>query len=174
MSPGRARVAALAIVAAVLAATPRHAAAEDRFRDPDFITAGAGVFDLLDNHTSVEFDLQVRPNTRLWIFKPQVGLFANSDGGFYAWAGILTDVYFGRRLVLTPSFGVGGYHAGDGKDLGGPLEFRSAIELAWRFDDASRLGLQFGHLSNASIYDSNPGTEFLLLNYSMPTTVFDR
>ncbi|HHZ67367.1 MAG TPA: acyloxyacyl hydrolase, partial [Alphaproteobacteria bacterium] len=31
-----------------------------------------------------------------------------------------------------------------------------------------------GHLSNASIYEENPGTEFAILNYSIPTRVFSR
>jgi len=174
---GAARAAAAALLAAAIAwpgGAQAQGQGQKRYREPDFITIGGGAFDLLDNTTSAEMDLQVRPNTRLWIFRPQIGLFANSDGGYYAWAGLMTDVYFGRRLVLSPSFGIGGYHKGDSKDLGGPLEFRSALELAWRFGDSSRLGVQFGHISNASIYDENPGTEFLLLNYSMPTGVFDR
>ena len=164
---------AVACAATSLALAPAAAAGED-FREPDFITIGAGAFDLNDDHTAAELDIQLRLNTRLWIFRPQVGLFVTSDAGYYAWGGLSTDIYFGRRWVLSPSFGIGGHHEGDGKDLGGTLEFRSALELAYRFDDASRLGLQFGHLSNASIYDSNPGENFLILNYSIPTSVFDR
>ncbi len=76
--------------------------------------------------------------------------------------------------MASPSFAVGGSHEGDGKELGGTLEFRSAIELAYRFDDRSRLGIQVGHLSNAGIYAENPGTEFAILNYSIPTNVFSR
>ena len=70
--------------------------------------------------------------------------------------------------MLRPSFAVGAYADGNGKDLGGVLEFRSAIALAWRFDDRSRLGVEFSHLSNAGIYDTNPGTENLTVNYSVP------
>ena len=58
----------------------------------------------------------------------------------------------------------------NGKELGGTLEFRTGAELAWRFDDYSRLGLALHHISNASIYDSNPGTEMLVLTYSVPFT----
>jgi len=163
---------AVAVLLGCLAAAAGAPAAD--WREPDFFTLGAGAFDIDDDMTAAEFDAQFRLNSRLWIFRPQLGLFVTDDAAFYAHAGIYTDVYFGRRVVLSPSFSVGAFHDGDGKDLGGVLEFRSAIELAWRFDDASRLGLQFGHISNASIYDSNPGEEFLLLNYSIPVTVFDR
>ena len=61
-----------------------------------------------------------------------------------------------------------------GKQLGGTLQFRSAVEFAFCFDDRSRLGLQIGHLSNAGIYSENPGTEFVVLNFSVPTIVFSR
>ena len=115
-------------------------------------------------------DVQVRLNSGLWIFLPQAGLFVTSDGGFYGHVGFYSDFFFGRRFVLSPSVSVGGYYDGSGKDLGGAVEFRSAIELAYRFNDRSRLGLQFGHLSNAHLYDSNSGEEFLILNYSIPIT----
>ena len=48
------------------------------------------------------------------------------------------------------------------------LEFRSQIELATRFDDRSRLGLAFSHISNASVGERNPGTEILTLTYMVP------
>jgi hypothetical protein len=145
-----------------------------RTDEPDFLVVGAGGFDINDDMTAAEFDAQFRLNTRLWIFRPQVGLFATTDSAFYAYAGIYSDFHLGDSVVLSPSISVGGFHEGDGKDLGGAIEFRSAIELAYKFENQSRLGLQFGHLSNASIYDSNPGEEFLILNYSIPVTVFDR
>ena len=49
-----------------------------------------------------------------------------------------------------------------------PLEFRSQIEFAYRFDDRSRLGLAVSHMSNASIANENPGTESAILYYSVP------
>ena len=145
-----------------------------RTDEPDFLVLGAGAFDIFDDMTAGEFDAQFRLNTRLWIFRPQVGLSVTTDSAFYAYAGFYSDFHLGDRVVLSPSIAVGGFHEGDGKDLGGAVEFRSAIELAYKFENKSRLGLQFGHLSNAGIYDSNPGEEFLLLNYSIPVTVFDR
>jgi hypothetical protein len=163
-----------ALSAILVSMTIGSTLAGDEFREPDFIVIGAGGFDVNDDMTAGQLEAQFRLNTRLWIFRPQVGLFATTDAAFYAHAGIYTDIYFGRRVVLQPSFGVGAFHEGDGKDLGGTLEFRSALELAYRFDNASRLGVQIGHLSNAGLYDANPGEEFIILNYSIPTTVFDR
>jgi len=70
--------------------------------------------------------------------------------------------------VLTPSFGVGAYDEGDGKDLGDTIEFRSQVELAYRFDNRSRVGVAFSHISNAGIGDRNPGTEILNVYYAYP------
>jgi len=155
---------------AVLAASP--AAAQEG--DPDFFTLMLGAFDFDDEEQSAEGHVQFRLNNKLWIFKPQIGMMFNSDKGFFGYAGVLVDTYWGRRIVLTPSFAVGGYSEGDSKDLGGPVEFRSAIELAYRFDDHSRIGIQLSHISNAGIHEDNPGTNSLLLTYLIPTDVFSR
>jgi hypothetical protein len=68
--------------------------------------------------------------------------------------------------VATPGFAAGLFHRGGGQNLGGPVEFRSSIELAYRFGDGSRLGLNLSHLSNGGFYDRNPGTESLVLVWS--------
>jgi hypothetical protein len=90
-----------------------------------------------------------------------------SDSAFYSYGGIAFDWKLGK-FVFTPSFAAGAYRDGDGKDLGHVVEFRSAIEIAYEFENRHRLGLIFYHLSNASISDNNPGTEVLSLGYSIP------
>ncbi len=155
-----------AIVAAALTvAAHGPAAAQD---DPHFLTLSAGYYDINDDEDAAEFRAEFRARNKLWIFKPFGGLMGTSDKAFYGYAGLLVDVYFGRRIVVTPSLAAGLYEDGDGKDLGHIVEFRSSIELAYRFDNRSRLGLSFYHLSNAGLDDNNPGTEVLSLNYSIP------
>ena len=153
-----------AIIAAALT-LGAAAAAED---DPHFLTLAAGYYDINDDMDAAEFRAEFRARDKLWFFKPFGGLMATSDAAFYGYAGLLVDLYFGRRVVLTPGFAAGLYEDGDGKDLGHIVEFRSSIELAFRFDNRSRLGLSFYHLSNAGLDDNNPGTEVLSLNYSIP------
>ncbi len=140
-----------------------------RAEDPSFLTLGIGYFDVNRQVAdAADFRLEYRHGGKVWIFKPWVGVEATSDGAVYGAAGILIDVFFGRRVVVTPSFGAGYYEEGDGKDLGHDIEFRSQIEIAYRFDDRSRLGLAFSHISNVSIGDINPGVEILNLYYSVP------
>ena len=142
--------------------------------DPDFIVFGLGGFDVNDNEKAGQFEVQARFQKRIWLFNPQVGAFFTSKSGFYAYGGGVMDWFLGSRYVMSPSFSVGYYQKGDGKELGGELEFRSALEIAYRLRSRARIGLQVGHLSNAGIYDANPGTEFAIINYSFPTDVFSR
>ncbi|MFQ5776231.1 MAG: acyloxyacyl hydrolase [Kiloniellaceae bacterium] len=162
---------AIALGLALAAAGAWRAPARAGGDDPAFVALGLGYFDVAQGEDgAVDFRLEYRHDRRLWIFKPWVGIEATSDGAVYGAGGVLIDVYLGRRVVVTPSFGVGGYAQGDGKDLGSTVEFRSQIEAAYRFDDRSRLGLAFGHISNASLGDRNPGTEILNVYYSIPLT----
>ena len=136
--------------------------------DPAFLAFGAGYFDINDDKDAAEFRIEYRGSSRVWLFRPIVGGMVTSDAAIYGYAGINLDLFFGRRFVLTPNFAAGFYHDGDGKDLGHTVEFRSGVELAYRFDNRSRLGVALHHISNASLDDNNPGTEILALVYSLP------
>ncbi|MDF1747829.1 MAG: acyloxyacyl hydrolase [Alphaproteobacteria bacterium] len=144
--------------------------AEDTGKEPSFIRFGAGYYDINDDQSAAEFHMEYISGSKWWVFNPFVGVMATSDTAFYGYAGIRLDLFMGNRFVITPSFAPGLYHDGDGKDLGYPIEFRSAIEFAYRFDDRARLGLSLYHLSNASLDDNNPGTEVVTLHYSYPLT----
>ncbi|WP_420562038.1 acyloxyacyl hydrolase [Thalassobaculum sp.] len=157
---------ALILAVALLVGAVGRARAEE----PDFLTFGAGYYDLFDDQAAAEARFEYRfseKNKLLW-FTPFVGLTATSDAATYGYAGIALDVFFGNRWVATPTFAAGLYGNGDGKDLGHAIEFRSGLEIAYRFDDYSRLGLSFTHISNAGIGERNPGVESLVLFYSVP------
>ena len=159
---GIAKAVAVALTAALWAAP----AASD---DPAFVTVGLGYYDWYEKEAdTVDFRLEYRHGDKLWIFKPWAGVEGTADGAIYGVAGVLVDLFFGRRIVVTPSLGAGLYYDGDGKDLGGLIEFRSQLEIAYRFNDRSRLGLAVSHISNAGLGDDNPGTEIVTLYYSAP------
>lgn len=60
------------------------------------------------------------------------------------------------------------YEKGQGTDLGGPIEFRSGIEVAYTFDNDWRLGAGWDHRSNLDIYSKNQGMESGFLRLSLP------
>jgi hypothetical protein len=158
--------AILALLAAPASAQVKTGAEEG---DPAFINFGIGAFDVIaGDKTSAAFQVEYASDTRWWVFHPIGGLMLNSDLGGDAYAGVGVDLFFTPRVVVTPSFAPSLYWRSDSKKLGYPLEFRSAITVAYRFDDRSRLGVEFYHLSNAGLGDHNPGTEVMLLKYSLP------
>lgn len=159
------RTLALAILAliAISVATPATA------QDPAFLSFSAGGFDVnRKKNEAVEFGVQYRSDQKLWIFQPMAGAMVTTDKATNLYAGISLDIFLGNRFVVRPSFAPGVYFKGDGLDLGHVIEFRSGIEIAYRFDNRSRLGLELYHLSNAHLDDENPGEESLVLHYSVP------
>ena len=155
--------------ALVLAVTLQSAPAVAGEDDTSFLSLGVGYYDLVSNDDdAADFRLEYRHGSGLWWIKPWLGVEATSDAGLYGAGGILIDIPLGDRFALVPSFGVGAYENGDGKDLGSTVEFRSQIELAYRFENRSRLGVAFSHISNASIGNENPGVEILNLYYHLP------
>jgi lipid A 3-O-deacylase len=160
--------AGVALTAAAWIGLPHSPA---QAQDPSFLNVSAGRFDFnRQQNPSWEAGLQYRSDLKLWIFQPMVGVMHDLHGSTNAYAGISLDIFLGKRLVFRPSFAPSAYIKAGGKDLGGVIEFRSAAELAYRFDDRSRLGIEIYHLSNAHIYDKNPGEESVTLVYSLPTT----
>jgi lipid A 3-O-deacylase len=129
----------------------------------------AGLFDIGQSQKAWEFGVEYRwADFQLWRLElnPVIGVTATEDSGVWVYGGFRWDVEVGERLLVTPQFAVSLYDQGDGKDLGGTVEFRSGIELAYRLTNDSRLGICLYHLSNASFYDNNPGSESLVLTYS--------
>lgn len=158
--------ASLVALSALLLSTTLATAAQAQ----DYLSANLGYYDIVrDKHDAAQFGLEYRFGDIGYNFHPIAGAFITSDDSKYAYAGLNWNAaLIQNRLYLVPSFAVGAYSQGDGKDLGGTLEFRSGIELDYQFDNAQQLGIAFNHISNASIYDHNPGVETLMVTYSIP------
>lgn len=135
----------------------------------EHVAVYGGVQDVLDDESYTQFGAEYRFRDVFKGLRPTVGANLTDEGDVYGYGGVNWDIRLGDTpFILTPNFMVGAYHHGDGKDLGGALEFRSGIEASYEFTNGSRLGATFNHISNASIYDKNPGAEALLLVYQHP------
>ncbi len=132
------------------------------------LSVGVGAFNVLKNPVVPQFQLEYRTALSIIMARPFFGAFTTTDLNLYLYAGIGWDLHFSKRIVVTPSFAPGLYLQGHGKHLGYPLEFRTCMEAAYKFDNKARLGVQFYHISNASIGEVNPGAESLILFYSFP------
>lgn len=157
-------------VSALLAAGVLSSSAQAKENNRDYVTGYVGYFDVIRNdYNSVQFGAEYRARQLQYSIRPMFGVNATTDGSVYGYAGLNWDAELVKdELYLIPSFAAGLYHKGDGKELGGAIEFRSGIELAYQFSNEHRLGAQFNHISNASIYKHNPGSEAALVTYSIP------
>jgi hypothetical protein len=99
--------------------------------------------------------------------KPFLGVMRNGDNGKYIYSGLRKDIGISEKWFFTPSFALGYYDRGDSKDLGYNLEFRSQIEFSYKLK-SSRIGFNLNHISNASIGDTNPGTESATISLIRP------
>jgi hypothetical protein len=137
--------------------------------DKDLLTLGLGAYDVIQNEdNTMAASLEYQSGRKLWVFNPFAGVMGTLDSAVYGYAGIALDLKLADHWVLTPSFAAGLYARGDGRDLGSPVEFRSAIALGYEFDNGVRAGLLFYHLSNAGLTEQNPGTEVLMATYGIP------
>lgn len=140
--------------------------------DPALLTVGAGSIGniMATRDDAIHFSAEYRagPELEFFYIRPSLGLIATTDKSVYGFFGLSADIFLGKRIVLTPQAAVGLYGKGDGQDLGGLIEFKTGAVLAWRFDNRARIGIGLHHISNAGIYDENPGTELLTAFYSHP------
>jgi lipid A 3-O-deacylase len=157
---------AIPLAAALLAGA---AATQAAAQQADLLALGAGAYNVFQDKKEAQFRLEYRPAFGFFdLVKPIVGAFVTDHRSVFGYAGLRADVPLGEHIMLTPEVALGYWNRGTGKDLGGPFEFKTGGEFAWRFADQSRLGLLFDHISNAGIYRRNPGVESLLIVYSLP------
>ncbi|WP_166254671.1 acyloxyacyl hydrolase [Marinobacter salicampi] len=132
------------------------------------VTAGqVGIDRHLESPWRYGVEYRMAPVTRYRLV-PSFGLAWTSDDANFIYAELRRDFHLGGRWLLTPSFGVGRFNSRPNLDLGLPLEFRSGLELSYRFEAGYRLGAAIFHLSNGGLSEENPGTEAAVLSFSLP------
>ena len=152
---------------------PSQTAYNSNPAQPNYISVSGGDFDILrtdkpTNAGDFRVDFSYAGFNLPWYLEPWGGVEVTTDSSVWAGGGFLFDIPIGYNFYAVPSFGVGYYGQGDGKNLGNDVEFRSQIEVAYKFENASRIGLAFSHTSNASLGKINPGVEVLSLYFHLP------
>lgn len=138
------------------------------------VTVSGGRFGIFRGQEDPEIGGEVHFAPRRFSFQPKwlpevspmIGGMVSGEGSLYGYVGFRTDIPMDGRWVFTPFWGAGLYYFGGGRDLGGVLEFRSGFEVAYQLEEDERIGLTLYHLSNAGLYERNPGSESLVLSYT--------
>ena len=118
---------------------------------------------------SAEMNLRyVAPEPMFWNFNPAFGLSVAGNGS--AWVGVGTALTFGDGdgLFTRITSMVGAHRRGSGRDLGGALQFRNALDIGYRWTSGVETGLGADHRSNAGLNTPNPGVNTVYLFASMP------
>ena len=98
-------------------------------------------------------------------FSPITGGFVTDKSSIYLYTGVQAEYEVGP-LNIVPSFSPGYYEAGDGKDLGMALEFKSEIKLSFDIFQDSKIGYSYSHISNNDWGIINPGTNNQTFSFS--------
>lgn len=175
-----AKLAAVAVSLLSLAA-PAQAAEKPVLNEPATIGFGVGYYDVFENSPrkeAVDFRLEYRSafdmlglakaHNSVIAIRPMGGVEFTTDGAMYGFGGFVFDIPLGRHFVLSPNETVGFYNNGDGKYLGSFIEFRSTVELGFKFDNGMRLTGALGHISNAGLTSRNHGVEIATVYFHTP------
>jgi len=100
----------------------------------------------------------------LGTLSPITGGFLTANNAIYLYSGVQAEYDLGL-FTFTPSFAPGFYGAGDGKDLGYPLEFKTEVQLSLDLSKSTQLGMSYNHISNASLGTKNPGANSYMVNF---------
>ena len=154
------------VVASILADTPQR-------EEPDSIAFDAGRFDPIKNvKQATAFGAEYHFDKFVWLgLRPFIGASFTSDRSAWGYGGIRYPTEWGEHIVITPSFAVGGYSQGHGKDLGHPAVLgRFGLGFEYRFDNDMRIGAAYYHMSNGKVLHqtTNPGTEVIGVTFSIP------
>ena len=155
------------LLCAALVAGPVFARAAEQTSDLLVLTAGSA--ELFSAHKLAVFGAEYRFKENYHGIHPYVLTGWATDGAAYTGAGLLYNFVLSLDWRITISSGPGYYSRNRSpKDLGHSIEFFSNIEISRRLRNGHRLGLSFGHISNGSLGDHNPGSETLRLLYAIP------
>jgi hypothetical protein len=134
---------------------------------PQFVVGG-GYLDAR-KHSCPLFQAEYKSGSYIWKnFRPQVAFLLATSGSGYIGLGIGWEFYLTKQILIIPSFSPGLYWKGKGRDLGYPIEFRSALEVSYELKNKVRIGVEISHLSNAHLSHRNPGFNALTVCLTFP------
>ena len=140
---------------------------------PQNISFYTGTFDVIDKEGDDKTSLMgiehknkdLFRNTWIGRFSPTTGAFVTKKSSIYLYTGVEADYNLGP-ITISPSFAPGYYEAGDGKNLGSALEFKSQVKIGVDLFQNTNLGYSYSHISNNDWGDVNPGSDNQSITFS--------
>lgn len=133
------------------------------------LSLGGGYWDAGHSHADGLIQVEYKAGKCFWNFiRPQASLIFPEFRAVFLGVGFAIEIHITDHLIFSPNFEPGLYYRGKGKNLGCPIEFRSAAEFSYEFKNKMRIGMQYYHLSNASISNRNPGANAATVFLAFP------
>lgn len=121
---------------------------------------------------ATSFNLEWQPGVKIAGFlQPLFGAMATTSGAMMGYGGVGVPFNVTDNIFIMPSVSVGAYKEGAGYDLGQTLAFRVGTEVAYQFEDKSRIGINAHVLTNGRSFDREDRTEVISLVYTTPTDI---
>jgi lipid A 3-O-deacylase len=135
-----------------------------------FFGLSVGMYDpFTHDQKASSFNAEWQPGVQIAGFlQPIFGAFVTTNGAMMGYGGLGVPFNITDHVFMMPSAAVGAYKEGGGYDLDSTLAFRVGTELAYQFDDKSRLGLNMHVISNGTSTNREDRTEIIGLAYTMP------
>ena len=130
-----------------------------------------GIFDFSDdgkraNLFGVEYvNFSSSKDIFLGNVQPVTGAMITADDAIYVYTGYQLNQK-SNSTTFAPSFAIGLYEEGNGKDLGHTIEFKTQIQILFDISSSSEIGISYNHISNASLGDKNPGANSYMFNFT--------
>lgn len=142
--------------------------------NPSFFGLSVGMYDpFTHSKKATSFNAEYQSGVRIaGVLQPIFGAMITTQGSLLGYGGIGAPFKIGEHVRMLPSIAVGAYKRGGGFDFGQSVIFRAGTELAYEFDDQSRIGLNFHVLTNGDSTGRRDRTEVIGLAYTVPLKPF--
>lgn len=135
-----------------------------------FFGLSVGMYDpFTHGEKAASFNFEWQPGVKVAGFlQPLFGAVVATNGSLLGYGGFGVPFNINEHVFMMPSVAVGAYKQGGGYDLNRTLAFRVGTELAYQFEDKSRIGLNMHVVSNGTSLSRHDRTEIIGLAYTMP------
>lgn len=121
------------------------------------------------NVGSTEAQLRYIGTPMFWNLQPVVGVSMARNGSGWVGAGAALTWRPGNdSLFVRWTSMVGVHKRGSGRNLGGPVQFRNALDFGLTTAKGMEYGIGVDHRSSANIYRPNPGLNTAYIFASFP------
>lgn len=138
-----------------------------------FFGLSVGMYDPFSHsEEAASFNLEWQPGVKVaGVLQPLFGAMVTTEGSLLGYGGVGVPFHIGKRIFVMPSVAVGAYKEGNGYDLDSTLAFRLGTEVAYEFDNKSRLGINAHILTNGDSFSREDRTEIISLVYTTPLDI---